>query len=274
MEFKIGFKADCFEDFPSDVECVESTEAKKTAAPRKSVVQVYFEKRNIALAYFNDQFDLIPGDIVYVDGKLEGQRGWVLDVNYNFKIKISEYKRVIAVVDTSVNGHFFMAGSHFITFDKTALPASKAVTWFKAPAKDDDEFIEGSDDTSFRLDDLKAMNVSSMIAERGHDYYMENKVKYICIDGTCGYAIVEGSEAYEVEFKYKNGEVSDLICSCFCGYSCKHEFATMLQLRSTLELIEKHYEAEYDRSCYFAAVNKGTLFDFAIDRKEVGGFIL
>lgn len=274
MEFKIGFKADYFEDFPSDVECVESTEAKKTAAPRKSVVQVYFEKRNIALAYFNDQFDLIPGDIVYVDGKLEGQRGWVLDVNYNFKIKISEYKRVIAVVDTSVNGHFFMAGSHFITFDKMALPASKAVTWFKAPAKDDDEFIEGSDDTSFRLDDLKAMNVSSMIAERGHDYYMENKVKYICIDGTCGYAIVEGSEAYEVEFKYKNGEVSDLICSCFCGYSCKHEFATMLQLRSTLELIEKHYAAEYDRSCYFAVVNKGTLFDFAIDRKEVGSFIL
>ena len=115
--------------------------------PRKSVVQVSFAGRNTTLSYYNDLFDLHPGDLVYVDGKLEGHRGRVTDVNYNFKIKVSDYKRVIAVVDTTVNGQFFMAGSHFVTFDRAALPANKAVTWFKAPAKEGEEIVSGSDDS-------------------------------------------------------------------------------------------------------------------------------
>lgn len=73
---------------------------------------------------------------------------------------------------------------------------------------------------------------------------------------------------------YHDGEISNLICSCFCSYICKHEFAAMLQLRETLELIEKHYAALYEQSGYFAAVSKGTLFAFAIDGKEIGSFTL
>ena len=155
MAFKIGFAAaDHQEKKP-----VEATYTKQQipATLRKSVVQVYFAGRNTTLAYYNDQFDLHRGDMVYVDGKLEGLRGRVTEVNYNFKIKVSDYKRVIAVVDTTVNGRFFMAGSHFVTFDRAALPISKAVTWFKAPAKEDEEFVSGSDDTTFHLDDLSGM---------------------------------------------------------------------------------------------------------------------
>ena len=109
----------------------------------------------------------------YVDGKLEGQSGRVVEVAYNFKIKVSDYKRVIGLADTEVHGQFFNAGSHFITFDSAALPQGKIVTWYKAPAKEDDEYVSGSDDSSFRLDDLKSMKISAAIAERGHDYYME-----------------------------------------------------------------------------------------------------
>lgn len=210
----------------------------------------------------------------YVDGKLEGQSGRVVEVAYNFKIKVSDYKRVIGLADTEVHGQFFNAGSHFITFDSAALPQGKIVTWYKAPAKEDDEYVSGSDDSSFRLDDLKSMKISAAIAERGHDYYMENRVRYISIDGTKGHAIVEGSEPYEVEFEYKGGEISRMICSCFCSYNCKHEFAAMLQLKETLEMIEKHYAAQYDETGYFAAVNKGTLFAFAIDGKEAGSFTI
>ncbi|MGN0967670.1 MAG: SWIM zinc finger domain-containing protein [Oscillospiraceae bacterium] len=271
MAFRIGFAAENPEKKPTEAAYAVPQRA---TAPRKSVVQVYFAGRNMTLAYYNDLFDLHRGDMVYVDGKLEGQRGRVTEVNYNFKIKISDYKRVIAVADTTVNGQFFMAGSHFVTFDRTALPSSKVILWFKAPVKADDEFVSGRDDTTFYLDDLKGMNVSTGVAERGHDYYMENKVRYICIDGARGFAIVEGSEAYEVEFEYRNGEISGLTCSCFCSYNCKHEFAAMLQLRETLELIEKHYADEYERTGYFAAINKGTLFAFAIDGKETGSFSL
>lgn len=246
----------------------------RTIVPRKSLVQVRFPGKGMPLTYFNDLFDLTIGDRVYVDGKLEGQLGHVVDVSYNFKIKISDYKKVIAVVDTTVHGKFYMAGSHFVTFEPATLPASQASMWFKAPAKEDDEFVSSTDDFSFRLDDLKGMNVTAAIAERGHDYYMENKVRYLCLDGAKGLAIVEGSESYMVEFEYRNGEISHLICECPCSYTCKHEFAAMLQLRETLELIDKHYSDEYERTGYFAAISKETLFAFAIDGKEAGSFEL
>ena len=271
MPFKIGFIADVPE-IPHTEESTNTTQ--HTVVPRKSVVQVHFSYRNLTLSYYNDRFDLHCGDMVYVDGKLEGMLGRVTDVNYNFKIKVADYKRVIAVLDTSVHGKFYMAGSHLVTFDREALPLSKAATWFKAPDNEDDEIVSGCDDTTFCLDDLKGMNVSSSLAERGHDYYVENKVRYVCIDGTRGYAIVEGSKAYEVEFEYRSGEISRLVCSCFCSNNCKHEFATMLQLRETLELIRKNYADEYERARYFAAINKGTLFAFAIDGKDVGSFTL
>lgn len=271
MASKIGFSLERPENTPADITYIPP---QQTTTPRKSVVQVYFARRNMTLAYYNDQFDLHRGDMVYVDGKLEGMRGRVTEVNYNFKIKVSDYKRVIAVVDTTVRGQFFMAGDHFVTFDKSALPISKAVAWYKAPDKADEEFISGHDDVTFCLDDLRGMNVSPSIAERGRDYYMENRVKYICIDGNKGYAIVEGSEAYEIEFEYCNGEIGGLTCSCFCSYNCKHEFAAMLQLRETLELIEKNYADEYNRTDYFAAVNKWTLFAFAIEGKGSGSLTL
>ena len=78
--------------------------------PRKSVVRVHFPARNMDLSYYNDAFDLKCGDIVFVEGKLEGLRGRVVDVAYNFKIKLSDYKKVISVADTNVRGEFFFAG--------------------------------------------------------------------------------------------------------------------------------------------------------------------
>lgn len=271
MAFKIGFMAPQPESKPMKA---AYTLPQETIIPRKSVVRIHFSGRNMTLAYYNDQFDLHVGDMVYVDGKLEGLLGRVMEVNYNFKIKLSDYKRVIAVVDTAVHGQFFFAGSHFITFDRDALPVSKAISWFMAPAGEDEEFASGSDDTYFPLDDLSEMNVSSAIAERGHNYYLGNRVRYLCLDNYRGYAIVEGGEAYEVEFEYRNGEISNLTCTCPCGYSCKHEFAAMLQLRETLALIEKNYASEYEHTGYFAAVSEGTLFSFAIDGRESGSFTL
>lgn len=271
MAFKIGFTAKHPENTPKEA---VYPAPQQTDTSKKSVVQVKFPGRGTALAYYNDLFDLHIGDWVYVDGKLEGQRGRVVEVNYNFKIKISDYKRVIAVADTTVSGQFFMAGSHFVTFDPLALPVNKVATWFMAPAKEDDEYISGNDNTSFQLNGLEGFSVTSAIAERGHTYYLENRVRYICIDATHGYAIVEGGDTYSVEFEYRNGEISNLTCSCFCSYNCKHEFAAMLQLRETLELIEEHYADEYNRTHYFAAVSKSTLFTFAIDGRETGRIIL
>ena len=244
----------------------------KMEAPVKSVVQVYFPAKGTKLAYFNDRFDLHIGDIVYVEGKLEGLRGQVVDVAHNFKIKVSEYKRVIGKADTAVSGTLHMAGSHFVAFEPEVIPYEKVLTWYKAPDKEDDEYVTGNDDESFSIDDLSGMHISSEIAERGHDYYLQNKVRYLCIDGNRGRAIVEGTKAYGVEFIYEDGQIRNLICDCFCSYTCKHEFAVTLQLKETLQVIKENYSDRMNG--YFAAVSKAAFFNFAVEGKKTGTFSL
>ena len=243
-------------------------------APRKSLVRVRFPGKNTALSYYNDAFDLKVGDRVFVEGTLEGQLGRVVEVSYSFKIKLSDYRKVIALADTDVHGQFYMALSHFVTFDRSTLPAAQAAGWFKPPVKEDEEIIVSCDDSSFPLEKLEKMDILPTIAERGHEYYLDNRVRYLSLDGEQGFAIVEGSEHYAVQFRYRDGLISQLVCDCPCVCTCKHEFAAMLQLRETLEQIEKHYAEDFKRSGYFAAVFKGTLFCFAIDGKETGSFTL
>jgi hypothetical protein len=152
------------------------------------------------------------------------------------------------------------------------LPYDKIRTWYLPPVKEEDVYETGNDDTVFALDKLGDMQVSQAIWERGREYYMDNHVRYICVDAGHGRAIVEGEHAYEVEFDFVDGMISNLVCSCPCGYYCKHEVAVMMQLKETLDLIEKHYANLY---CgYFAAIVKGDLFYVAIDSKETGSFVI
>ena len=267
MKFPIGF---VFNDESKKVEM--GSLVQEAIVPVKSLVQVYFPERNQTLTYFNDQFDLMRGDFVFVDGKLEGIRGIVHEVNKNFKIKLADYKKVISVADTKVSGKMHMVGSHFVSFDTAVLPYEKIRSWYLPPVKPEDEYETGNDDTVITLEKLGDMKVSQAVWERGREYYMDNHVRYICVDNGRGRAIVEGEHAYEVEFDFADGEIRNLICSCPCGYICKHEVAAMMQLKETLELIEKHYTDLH--SGYFAAIVKGDLFRFVIDRKESGSFVL
>ena len=269
--FKIGFNGSAEEHRQAPEEAHSICPA---VTPRKSVVRVHFPARNMNLSYYNDAFDLKRGDIVFVEGKLESLRGRVVDVAYNFKIKLSDYKRVISVADTNVQGEFFFAGSHFVTFDRSTLPYEKVITWFKAPAKEDEMFVSGNDESGFLLRDLGAMSISRATADRGHDYYTDNRVRYISLDNTHVRAIVEGTRPYELECDHVNGEIRNLVCDCFCTYACKHMFAAMLQLKETLTFIEKHYPGRFEESRYFAAVCKGTLLNFAMDGKETGSIVL
>lgn len=270
MTFKIGFAA--FGE--KEEKTAEVSPAMEEMRPRRSVVQVRFPERGMTLSYYNDRFDLHRGDFVYVEGKLEGKRGIVTGVDYNFHIRLADYKRVIAVADTNVSGRFYLAGSHAVTFDRAALPREKAAGWFKAPPKPEDEYVSGSDDTSFPLRELSEMHIEPEKAERGGAYYAENRVRYLCLDGTKGYAIVEGASAYDVDFTYSDGMISAMTCSCYCTGACKHEYAAMLQLRETLECIEKSYADEYARTGYFAAVGKDAFFTFAVGAKKSGTITL
>ena len=120
MGYKIGFTMKSEEE-KREPETCEKQPADTCECARKSVVQVTFDGYGKGLAYYNDRFDLRPGDLVFVDGKLEGKQGTVTAVNYNFKIKLSDYKRVISLVDTDVKGEFYMAGSYKATIELNGL---------------------------------------------------------------------------------------------------------------------------------------------------------
>ena len=274
MSFKIGFTANTESDQQRKVDTITAQNI-ETPAAKKSVVDVYFADRHLTCSYYNDMFDLKRGDFVYVEGKLEGLRGRVVEVNYNFKIKLSDYKRVIGVADTDVIGEFHLAGSHFITVDGGALPYNQVITWFKAPTSEEEDVVSGTDDEIFNLAHLGDMKIDPEKADRGHDYYMENRVAYIELNAGKGRAIVTGKKTYDVEFNYnhKTGDISGLVCNCFCSGACKHEFATMLQLRDIFAIIEKEYPS-FDPDDYLAAIVKSTFFEYVIDTKTKGTFTM
>ena len=244
--------------------------AKAETAPVKSLVQVLFEGSGCKFAYFNDRFDLQVGDIVFVEGKMEGQRGRVVSVNKTFKIKVSAYKRVISVAQHNVKGSFCLCGSHLISFERNVLPYEKVLTWLAPPTPADEEYVSVSDGETFLLDDLTEMEIDHAVAERGIQYYRKNRVSFLEVDGSSCRAIVEGTHPYEVEFSYEDGEIGNLTCNCFCAYACKHEFAVMLQLQETLGLIKKWYGGRFTETGYFAAVSCSLFFSVATAGQRKG----
>ena len=270
MSFKIGFTAETERKREEDRAVVVPQKLNKII--KKSVVDVFFPDRHITCSYYNDSFNLKKGDIVYVEGKLEGLRGRVTNVNYTFKIKLSEYKRVIAVADTDVKGEFYHAGSHLITTDPYALTYEQIITWFMAPSEEE-EVVSGEGREVIDLYDLNSMKIDKDTAERGHDYFLQNRVAYIELNHGKGRAIVLGTKPYEVEFNIDSGDVSGLVCNCFCTGNCKHEFAVLLQLRETLDMVADNY-AKMNLGEYLAIVSKAVFYENAIMNKNQGRFIV
>lgn len=241
-------------------DAAETRVEQRHGTPVKSLVRVQFPEANMALFYFNDAFDLQVGDLVFVEGKYEGVRGRVVEVCRSFKIRAADYKKVVSVAEAEVHGQFHFAGSHFLTFDMNALPYEKVRSWFKP--KTEEEFIVGTDDHGFHVCCVNGLNVSEKIYERGENYYLENRVAYVSVNGTQGRAFVEGTKNYEVEFTMKDGIIRNMLCDCPCGGHCKHEVAVLLQLKETLNFIRDEFPEKED--CSFAAVSRNVFFSVAL----------
>jgi hypothetical protein len=245
----------------------------KTVMPRKALAEIYFPQKHRTLTYYNDQFNLSVGDTVFVDGAYEGLYGKVINLNYNFKIKPSDYKKVVFVADTDVRGEFCHAGSHIMSLSRSALPYEKVIGWFKPPVKEEEEIIISTEEYGerFSLDELDKMKIDHLKAERGHDYYMNDMVVYIEVKDCIGRAIVLGSKPYEVSFKIVGREVSELVCDCYCVGNCKHSFAVMLQLKDTLKISAENYGDEIDFD-YLSIMSKSIFFDNVLSNKTFGRF--
>jgi len=231
------------------------TERAITDPPGKSLVQVRFPKVSRSYAYYNDRFDLHVGDPVFVSGKLAGVRGTVESVNYKFKINLADYERVIAQPEVKFSGTYTPVMDKLVSCDAAAVSPDVFRSWVKAPACDDEEspeYVMG-EGYSFELDDLFEGNedVDRDVLRRAIDCCNEGRVQYISIRDGIGTAFVEGTEWYEINFRYEDGFVFDLYCECPYPGLCKHNLAVLITLKELIKKVEKEEFTAMGRSIFF-----------------------
>ena len=201
----------------------------------KSVVRVRFPSDGRILSYYNDSFILSEGDAVYVEGTMYGIMGIIESVAVKFRIRRSDYKRVIAKVSIDFRGEYERIGDKVVSFSDDAPDADAFRAFAVPPADDDDEIIFG-EGHSFYLSELEEYgDASPVIFERAERYSRSGSVVYMSLKNGEGHAFVDGSRTYEVSFMYKDGIVYDLYCDCpYVGF-CKHSIAAMIDFRNLLK---------------------------------------
>lgn len=76
-----------------------------------------------------------------------------------------------------------------------------------------------------------------VIITRGTKYYNENKVNNIERINNIYFANVCGNDSYTVSIKIdEDKNILDLNCTCPCDFFCKHEYATILEIRNNKTL--------------------------------------
>ena len=237
-----------------------------------TLVQVYFVAKDDAFLYLCEDIILHEGDHVYVSGKMKDTLGIVVDVRHQFKVRPSKYERVIAKIDTQLQGEFKIFNRLLLSFDRKSLGKEKISQWFFSP-QGEEPYISTYRPAPFPLDDLTQFPIEHARLERGLQYYKEQRVVYMCIDDRYGYAIVRGSEYYEVEFEYNNGIIEDISCSCYCDGHCKHEFAVLLELQYMLQIVEREFKNEYSKQSYVATIDKDVLWQMSVRWTNKGTII-
>lgn len=240
--------------------------------PNITLVQVYFVAKDDAFLYLCEDIILHEGDHVYVSGKMKDTLGIVVDVRHQFKVRPSKYERVIAKIDTQLQGEFKIFNRLLLNFDRKSLGKEKISQWF-FPPQGEEPYISTYRPAPFPLDDLTQFPIEHAQLERGLQYYKEQRVVYMCIDDKYGYAIVRGSEYYEVEFEYNNGIIEDISCSCYCDGHCKHEFVVLLELQYMLQIVEKEFKNEYSKNGYVATIDKDIVWQMSVRWTNKGTII-
>lgn len=267
MKFKIGFSAEEKKENPAREVRKDS---KAEVKPKPSLVDIRFPDIYKSYTYYNDNFDLHEGDTVFVDGKLEGVAGRVVAVTYNFKIKLSDYKRVISVADTDVKGQLYFHKTRVVSFDPATIPFGKIASWY-FPVTDPEDVVSGEDDSTILLDKPETWkaDIDPSEYEDIKDYL---SVVYLSLDNGVGKAILRGRNYHVVEFFYENGEISKLTCDCYSAGMCEHEIAVLFELRHKLKWIEENYADDFQKTAYFAELDKAAFCNMVLMSRQNGSF--
>ena len=242
------------------------TDAIRIPIPDIYLAEVRFDNAKEAGTFIVEHMELSEGGPVYVTGPMQNKIGTVVDVTYHCKIRPSKYERVVAKIDTDLYGEFIPLEHLWVTFDRHCMDKDKMRLWFLSPLSDG-ECVNSSGFIPFALHNLDSFQISEIRAQRGESYYEEHRVVYICLDKSKGYAIVQGSEYYEVTFTYIGEKIHDIVCNCYCEGHCKHEYAVLLQLQDLVDDWAVNFDENYPKQEYFAAIDKTAAWNMSISRK-------
>lgn len=255
MKFKLGFTSGEEKEKTNDVTTV-ATEGEKECCVR-SIVKVGFDDGRV-FPYYNDTFDLKKGDVVYVDGKLQGKRGIVLDVTTKFKVDLEVYKRVIAKLDFDFHGEFVKINSFMVSFNENSLPFEQVKSWYFPPKEKEQEFFTGDGYTFDLLTDEDDLDF--VLYNKAMELLNDGALKYLNIANGVGRAIIGNENVHIVEFNY-NAEtcvVTDMYCDCLAFGFCKHCVAVCIALHKLIN------DEQYDEEKSFSALNVTDFLDIVI----------
>lgn len=228
MKNIIGFADTEKEQIEKETMAVAEEAAEET--PVRSLVKIHFASRNQTLDYYNDLFDLKEGDRVFVTGKLSGVCGRVISVSTKFRIKLSDYQKVISKADMKIGGTFKSIFDKMVSFDEGALPPERFRTWV-LPPKDENEEIICGDGFEVDLENFERNeDIDHGVLARGVE--LCDKAAYINVTNGKGIAYVHGTRWYEITFNIDGCKVSDISCDCPYPYFCKHTVALLVILRA------------------------------------------
>lgn len=212
--------------------------------PVPSLVTVRFSGNGPTMTYYNDKYALEAGDRVFVSGKYAGQPGEVEKVTTRFKIRLSDYQRVIAKASIVIHGTYELVLDKMVSYDENAVSPEEFRSWILPPAQQDDGDGEAPEDEiivgdGYALDffDLEHCDdITEAIAERAMDYCRSGRVVYLSVRDGVGTAFVQGTKWYEVNFRLDGSLLSEAYCDCPYPGLCKHLLAVAMTLRALAQV--------------------------------------
>ncbi len=234
---------------------IPQVEEPRTAV--KSLVRVHFEDAAYELTYFNDAFDLKPGDRVFVSGKRAGEVGIVNAVSTKFRIKASDYERVIALAQTPIRGTYKPVADKMLSYDSNALSPEEFRKWVMQPEEptEDDEIICGDGYEIPLNDPHNAEGVDKAVFGRALNYCGSGRIGYIAVKGGVGKAYVEGEHWYELDFRIRDNIIEEAYCGCPYPGLCKH----LLAVAVTLSVMSNHGDLDLSRD--FVLIDADRFFE-------------
>lgn len=226
--------------------------------PKK--IKVAFKGVNRLYMYVDDQYDLSPGDVVYVEGKMWRNPGQVIEVIEDSCADGTQYNKILKKLNVEIHGTYYSYGPYMLCFDREAIPFEQFKSWVSPPQREKSNQEQGFD---FILDELGYCEFATENAlYQGMRCFEEERVEFLSLINGRGQALVKDGLWHTVTFNYDGKKIQNIVCQSDPSKFCEHDIGTCLTLRSLLQVFHNEF-SEYDSKERFTAVNRSLFYKIA-----------